>query len=193
MLAARQRLARTRGQHPRFQGIESSWGGGGGGGGGSAGLAGFLPIYMANMLKSLNARSKQADSDLALMGYPNAFPSVPKASTSDWTIMQSLRVETLRHTRGLYLEIRKVQDLKKMAVDQFTRDAEGMRVLVCNLKAQERRVDSRKSDLTCPRHVTAHVYPENLCVPYWRLKTRSPLPGHLPCVQLTELSSFAYL
>ena len=61
-------------------------------------MAGFLPIYMANMLKSLNARSKQADSDLALMGYPNAFPSVPKASTSDWTIMQSLRVETLRHT-----------------------------------------------------------------------------------------------
>ena len=52
------------------------------------------------MLKSLKARSKQADSDLALMGHPNAFPSVPKASqaASDWTVMQSLRVEALRHT-----------------------------------------------------------------------------------------------
>ena len=39
-----------------------------------------LPIYIANMLQSLNARSKQEDSDLALMGYPYAFPSVPKAS-----------------------------------------------------------------------------------------------------------------
>ena len=57
-----------------------------------------LPIYIANMLKSLKARSTQADSDLALMGHPNAFPSVPKASAADWTIMQSLRVETLRHT-----------------------------------------------------------------------------------------------
>ena len=32
------------------------------------------------MLKSLKARSKQANSDLALMGHPNALPSVPKAS-----------------------------------------------------------------------------------------------------------------
>ena len=53
------------------------------------------------MLKSLKARSKQADSYLALMGHPNAFPSVPKASASNWTIMQSLHVETLLHTMTL--------------------------------------------------------------------------------------------
>ena len=50
------------------------------------------------MFKSLKARSKQANSDLALMGHPKAFPSVPKGSASDWIIMQSLRVETLCHT-----------------------------------------------------------------------------------------------
>ena len=102
------------------QGMESSWrwdrnaisGGrqvrmnesGGGGGRGERQARGrqvSLPIYVANMLKSLKARSKQADSDLALMGHPNAFPSVPKASASDWTIMHSLRVETLRHTFAL--------------------------------------------------------------------------------------------
>ena len=33
-----------------------------------------LPIYIANMLKSLKERSKQANSDLALMGHPNVFP-----------------------------------------------------------------------------------------------------------------------
>ena len=55
-------------------------------------------IYIANMLKSIKAHSKQTNSDLELMGHPNAFPSVPKASASDWTIMQSLHVETLRHT-----------------------------------------------------------------------------------------------
>ena len=32
-----------------------------------------LPIYI---LKSLKAHSKQTDSDLALMGHSNAFPSV---------------------------------------------------------------------------------------------------------------------
>ena len=73
-------------------------GGDGGGERQARGRQVSLPIYVANMLKSLKARSKQADSDLALMGHPNAFPSVPKASASDWTIMQSLRVETLRHT-----------------------------------------------------------------------------------------------
>ena len=46
---------------------------------------------------------QQADSDLALMGHPNAFPYSKRTqsdcfSASDWTIMQSLRVETLRHT-----------------------------------------------------------------------------------------------
>ena len=71
---------------------------GGGGAGGALGLQVSLPIYVANMLKSLKARSKQADFDLALMGHPNAFPSVPKASASDWTIMQSSRVDTLCHT-----------------------------------------------------------------------------------------------
>ena len=89
------------------------------------------------MLKSLKARSKQADSDLALMGHPNAFPSVPKASASDWTIMQSLRVATLRHTFALKSGKCKTW---KLAVDQLTRDAEDMRVLVRNLKEQERRV-----------------------------------------------------
>ena len=89
------------------------------------------------MLKSLKARSKQAYSYLALMGHPNAFPSVPKASASDWTIMQSLRVATLRHTFALKSGKCKTW---KLAVDQLTRDAEDMRVLVRNLKEQERRV-----------------------------------------------------
>ena len=101
------------------------------------GLQVSLHIYIANMLKSLKARSKQADSDLALMGHPNAFPSVPKASASDWTIMQSLRVATLRHTIALKSGKCKTW---KLAVDQLTRDAEDMRVLVRNLKEQERRV-----------------------------------------------------
>ena len=56
-------------------------------GGGALGRLVSLPIHVANMLKSLKARSKQAYSYLALMGHPNAFPSVPKASASDWTIM----------------------------------------------------------------------------------------------------------
>ena len=59
-----------------------------------------LPIYIANMLKCLKTRSKQADSDLALMGHPIAFPSLPKASASDWTIMQSFRVETHHGIEG---------------------------------------------------------------------------------------------
>ena len=74
---------------------------------------------------SLKARSKQADSDLALMGHPNAFPSIPKASASDWTIMQSLRVETLRHTMAL--KAGKCRTWK-MAADQLTKEAGDMRV-----------------------------------------------------------------
>ena len=94
-------------------------------GGGALGRLVSLPIHVANMLKSLKARSKQAYSYLALMGHPNAFPSVPKASASDWTIMQSLRVDTLRHTFALKSGKYKNWNL---AVDQLTRDAEDMRV-----------------------------------------------------------------
>ena len=101
------------------------------------GLPVSLHIYNANMLKSLKARSKQADSDLALMGHPNAFPSVTTASASDWTIRQSMRVETLRHTMAL--KSGKCRTWK-MPVDQLTKEAGDMLVLVCYLKEQERRV-----------------------------------------------------
>ena len=60
-----------------------------------------LPIYIANMLKSLKAKSMEDDAQLGIMGHPNAFPSVPKASASDWTIMQSLRILTLRPHKGI--------------------------------------------------------------------------------------------
>ena len=51
--------------------------------------------------------------------------------------MQSLRIDTLRHTFALKSGKYKTW---KLAVDQLTRDAEDMRVLVRNLKEQERRV-----------------------------------------------------
>ena len=57
-----------------------------------------LPIYIANMLKSLKAKSMEDNAQLAIMGHPNAFSSVPQALASDWTIMQSLRILTLRLT-----------------------------------------------------------------------------------------------
>ena len=33
-----------------------------------------LPIYIANMLKSLKAKSMEDDAQLGIMGQPNAFP-----------------------------------------------------------------------------------------------------------------------
>ena len=65
-----------------------------------------LPIYIANMLTSLKAKSMEDNTQVAIMGHSNAFPSVPKASASDWTIMQSLHILTLcqcaslRHTKA---------------------------------------------------------------------------------------------
>ena len=56
------------------------------------------------MLKSLKAKSMEDDAQLAIMGHPYAFPSVPKAPASDWTAMRKLCVETIRYTiayRGL--------------------------------------------------------------------------------------------
>ena len=38
-----------------------------------------LPIYVANMLKSIKANSLQTAAQLELMGHPNTFPSVPVA------------------------------------------------------------------------------------------------------------------
>ena len=57
-----------------------------------------LPIYIANMLNGLKAKSIEDDAQLAIMGHPNALRLVPKESASDWTIMQSFRIPTLRHT-----------------------------------------------------------------------------------------------
>ena len=46
-----------------------------------------LPTYTANMLNSLKAKSLEEDAQLAIMGHPSAFPSVPKVSASKWTII----------------------------------------------------------------------------------------------------------
>ena len=81
-------------QKRRGGGVESA---------GSAGLAGFSShlhrqhaqepqgALKAGRLRrvGVQADSDKSESDLALMGHPNAFPSVSKATASDWTIMQS--------------------------------------------------------------------------------------------------------
>ena len=95
-----------------------------------------LPIYIANMLKSLKAKSMEDDAQLMIMGHPNAFPSVPKASASDWTIMQSLSILTLRLT----MAYRGSAQVWKTAVRELTDGVDDMRVLVRNLKEMERRV-----------------------------------------------------
>ena len=71
-----------------------------------------------------------------IMGHPNAFPSVPKASASDWTIMQSLSMLTLRLT----IAYRGSAQVWKTAVRELTDGVDDMRVLVRNLKEMERRV-----------------------------------------------------
>ena len=48
------------------------------------------------MFKSIKANSLQTAAQLERMGHPNDFPSVPVASASDWTIIQSLHCQTLR-------------------------------------------------------------------------------------------------
>ena len=58
---------------------------------------------------------------------PNAFLSVPKESTSDWTIMQSLSVDILCHTIAVSGHTWKV-------ADQLTKDSEDMSVIIRNLK-----------------------------------------------------------
>ena len=55
----------------------------------------YFSIYIANMLKSLKTKSMEDDAQLVTMGHPNAFPSVLKASESDRTLLQSLRIPTL--------------------------------------------------------------------------------------------------
>ena len=89
-----------------------------------------LPIYIANMLKSLKAKSMEDDAQLGIMGQPNAFPSVPKASASDWTIMHSLCILTLRLTIA-YLGSGHVW---KTTVRELTDRVDDMRILVRNLK-----------------------------------------------------------
>ena len=49
---------------------------------------------MANIFKSVKANCLQTAAQLELTGHPNAFPSVPIASASDWTIIQSLHCQT---------------------------------------------------------------------------------------------------
>ena len=56
-----------------------------------------LPIYTANMLNSLKAKSLEEDAQMAIMGQPRAFPSVPIRLRVD-SYMHSLQVQTLRHT-----------------------------------------------------------------------------------------------
>ena len=151
-------------------------GGGEGGGRGrkeNAGLAGF-----SSHLHRQHAQEPQGalQAGLALMGHPNAFPSVPnlKASASDWTIMQSLRVETLRHT--IAFKSGKCRTWK-MAVDQLTRDAEDMRVLVRNLKEQERRVSptSHAPVLRMPTQKFMRTMPEieDALDPTWQFTMRA--------------------
>ena len=95
-----------------------------------------LPI-IANMLKSLKAKSMD-DAQLAITGQPNAFPSVPKASASDWTqaIMHSLHTLTLHLT----MAYRGSRHVWKTAVRELAAGIDDMRVLVRNLKEMERRV-----------------------------------------------------
>ena len=95
-----------------------------------------LPI-IANMLKSLKAKSMD-DAQLAITGQPNAFPSVPKASASDWTqaIMHSLHTLTLHLT----MAYRGSRHVWKSAVRELAAGIDDMRVLVRNLKEMERSV-----------------------------------------------------
>ena len=67
---------------------------------------------------------------------PVAGPSVPKASTSDWTIMQSLRILTLHLT----IACRGSGHVWKTAVSELTDGVDDMRVIVRNLKEMDRRV-----------------------------------------------------
>ena len=56
------------------------------------------------------------DEQLVIIGHPNAFPSVPKASASVWTIMQSLCILTLR----LMMAYRGSRHIWKTAVHELT-------------------------------------------------------------------------
>ena len=134
-----------------------------------------LPIYIANMLKSLKARSKQADSDLELMDRPNAFPLISKAPAFDRTKMKSLRVETLRYTIAW--------GRAKLGKWQWNyhKGRRGHAALSCAAHFNTQFKGARRlrsSDLTC--YSSPHAYPEiHVCVAVqcWRWKTRSTLSG----------------
>ena len=101
---------------------------------GAAGLAGF-----SSHLHRQHAQEPQGALQAGRLR-PCAEGSsqrLPLDTASDWTIVQSLRVETLRHTMAL--KSGKCRTWK-MAVDQLTKNAGDMSVLVRNLKEQERRV-----------------------------------------------------
>ena len=95
-----------------------------------------LPIYVANMLKSIKANSLQTAAQLELMGHPNAFPSVPVASASDWTIMQSLHYQTLRLT----VKINGGSAHWKAATTDILQGVESTRQLLRNLREKDRRI-----------------------------------------------------
>ena len=45
--------------------------------------------------------SKKLEADLDMAGHPNAFPSTPKATTTEWDLLQTFHYRTLLCTQVL--------------------------------------------------------------------------------------------
>ena len=88
------------------------------------------------MLTSIKANSLQTAAQLELMGHPNAFPSVPVASASDWTIKQSLHYQTL----CLTVIINGGSAHWKAATTNIMQGVESTRQLLRNLREKDRQI-----------------------------------------------------
>ena len=53
------------------------------------------------MLKTMVGASKKLEAELAIAGHPNAFPSTPKTTTTEWDLQQTFDYRTLLCTQVL--------------------------------------------------------------------------------------------
>ena len=60
-----------------------------------------LALYLGDMLMTMEGASKKLEADLAIAGHPNVFPSTPKATTTEWDLLQTFHYRTLLCTQVL--------------------------------------------------------------------------------------------